>query len=362
MSMNLIIGKKDHDLLTDTEKDQYVRMPKVEMANAANLIPVELQGKPVWRLKNWELKRDSGGTYVYLENSPALPTLKELAMQDLKKTGKITYPDKPTHSAAFAWNEIFNKGTGDWPKGKIPRYADGREVFRGLENGENLAEVRVGGNLVQYPNNLPCTMRRACMRGNIEFYEKKSFGNHGTSKIANRFCAAAWLDTYLKICSEHTGAGTPIMGNTMAIEVTHEKKTKTYPVERLYSQEQKMQHKKTYNPKNGEDEIIVAPLGVEETSLEDCETETEPTVMEDVMDGKYASQEYNELEEEVNATVESDSIAEMRRQNEELSRRMAKMEKEATVGGLFRKAIRATQNMVAKPFRVIAETIESNEE
>ena len=361
MSMNLIIGNAERQSLNDDQKNQYIKMPKTEMANGYQLIPRELEGKPVWRLKNWELKRDSEGTYVYQENSIPLSSIKELAAQELKEKGKISYPDTLQQSVAYAWNEIFNKGSGKWPKNKIPCYADGREVFAGLGEGKNLVEEKVNGNLVKYPKNLADTVRRACLRENIECVKKVPFGSM-KRRLPNRFCATVWLDTFLQICSEYEGKRTPKMEDTLLINVRYKGETKKYTVETLYSEEEKMQQKKIYNSATGEDEIVFAPLGPKETDLEDCETETEPTVMEDVMDGKYATQEYNELEEEVNGTVESDSIEEMRRQNEELSRRMAKLEKEATVGGLFRKAIRATQNMVAKPFRVIAETIESNEE
>ena len=347
--MNLIIGKKDHELLTDPQKDQYVRMPKAEMANGRQLIPRELEGKPVWRLKNWELKRDSEGTYVYQENSIPLSSIKELAAQELKEKGKISYPDTLQQSVAYAWNEILNKGSGKWPKNKIPCYADGREVFAGLGEGKNLVEEKVNGNLVKYPKNLSDTVRRACIQGNIECVKEVRFGSDMKRRLPNKYCTTVWLDTFLQICSEYDGKRAPKIQDTLSIKVRHKGKTKKYTVEALYSEEEKMEQKKIYNSATGEDEIIFAALQPKETDLEDCETEPEvvkPQIVEP-------------------QTTELDLVIDLKRQLEELRTEVSRAKNtrtEPTLGGVLRKTIKNTRNMLAKPFRAIAETIESNEE
>jgi chorismate mutase len=108
----------------------------------------------------------------------------------------------------FAWHEIVVKGSGNWPKGQIPTFADGVTlVFKG---------AYVEGE-VPYPKSLIEHMRRACVKGRIESANKEpSKTRKSHTWWINKYCVAAYLDTFLcDYASKYKGDATPLLKDNL---------------------------------------------------------------------------------------------------------------------------------------------------
>ena len=333
MKYKQLINQETLRSLPQEEQDNYLKVTQRKRAELALDSYPEYVNKPFYYHKSFTIE---GGKIQKRRLS-----IKEQAHQDFELTGNFSLVSM-SHAMAYAWNEIVIEGNGKYkvPSDGIPRYNNRlkREVF----NMGKLAKIK-GQNLVPYPLALSGVLNNACANDRMEGSETLQRGKR-TFYLVNKYCAAQYLDDFLLLCAEWDKDNYPILRKGRSKWKVN---GKTYNPVDLFTKEQRKQVQK--KDKDGQIEICDEKKIANETPLEDSTTEPEvvkPQIVEP-------------------QTAELDLVVDLKRQLEELRTEVSQAKNtrtEPTLGGVLRKTIRNTRNMLAMPFGAMERMIKAKDE
>tara|TARA_Y100001973_G_C5188882_1_gene329614 strand:+ start:715 stop:1740 length:1026 start_codon:yes stop_codon:yes gene_type:complete len=338
MKYEELINQETLKSLPQEEQDNYNKVTQRMRADLVLDLSPEYVNKPFYFHKSFIIKNG--------KIQKRRLSIKEQAQQDFEQTGSFSYCSM-SQAMAYAWNEIVIERNGKYkvPSNGIPRYNNRlkREVF----NMGKLAKIK-GQNLVPYPLALAGVMNNACDKDRMEGSETIQRGKR-TFFIVNKYCAAQYLDDFLLVCAEWDKDNFPILRRGRSKWKVN---GKTYNPVDLFTKEQRNQVQE--KDKDGQIKIRDEKKLANEKSLEDSTTEPEvvkPQIVEPQTADLYP--EHGPL------------VADLKRQLDELRTEVSQAKNtrtEPTLGGVLRKTIRNTRNMLAMPFGAMERMIKAKDE